>query len=142
MEQTSLFHVKALHGDQYFQRWLCCWLTCIVKLIFHKNIREKRMTGIDKLVEQHVKEYESRLKHMDELLVRATAAVTPAAPGVSEQLASMIDERDKFASHIDELRAKSLENWQTDHISKSGPMAIWDVVAQEIEKFVERIERK
>lgn len=100
------------------------------------------MNGIDQLVEQHIKQYELRLKHMDELFVRATAAVTPAVPAISEQLATMIEERNKFASHIEKLRVKSLDHWQTELIAKSGPMAIWDIIAQQLEKLVERVERK
>lgn len=100
------------------------------------------MNGIDQLVEQHIKQYELRLKHIDELLIRATSAVTPTVPAISEQLSAMIEERNKFAGHIDKLRVKSLEHWRKEHIAKSGPMAIWDIIAQQLETFVERVEQK
>jgi len=33
-------------------------------------------------------------------------------------------------------------NWQEEEIEKSGPMALWDSVAQQLEKLVEKIEKK
>ena len=34
------------------------------------------------------------------------------------------------------------KHWQEEEIEKSGPMALWDSVAQQLEKLVERIEKK
>lgn len=99
------------------------------------------MTGIEHLVEQHILEYESRLKHVDELLERAHKAADEEPPAVSEELAAMKEEREKFAAHLEELRLKSLEDWREEEIEKAGPMGIWDALAQQLEKLVERIER-
>lgn len=99
------------------------------------------MTNIERLVEQHVREYESRLKHVDELMERARKASDKETPAVSEELSTLKEERDKFASHLEELRLKSLQDWREEEIEKAGPMGIWDALAQQLEKLVERIER-
>ena len=98
------------------------------------------MTSIEKLVEQHVLEYESRLKHVDELLERAHKATEKEPPAVSEELAALKKERERFAAHLEELRLKSLQDWREEEIEKAGPMGIWDALAQQVENFVERLE--
>jgi hypothetical protein len=101
------------------------------------------MTSIEHLIQQNILEHESRLKHIDELIERASNKIGKGAAHVEnrDSLASMAQERDKYHSWIDELRLKRLENWQVDEIEKAGPMGIWDAVAQQLEKLVERIER-
>ena len=101
------------------------------------------MTNANQLMRENIMEYESRIKHFDELIVRADKAVGKGPEHVEarDSLASLKQQRDKFASLLDELRLKSLENWRVDEIEKAGPMGIWDAVAQQLEKLVERIER-
>jgi predicted component of type VI protein secretion system len=99
------------------------------------------MTGIEHLVEQHILEYESRLKHVDELLERAHKAVEKEPSPVSEELAALKEEREKFAAHLEELRLKSLQDWREEEIEKAGPMGVWDALAQQLEKLVERFEK-
>lgn len=101
------------------------------------------MTSIEHLIQQNILEHESRLKHIDELIARASTKIGQGAAhvGYRDSLASMAQERDKYHSWIDELRLKRLENWRVDEIEKAGPMGIWDAVAQQLEKLVERIER-
>jgi hypothetical protein len=101
------------------------------------------MTGIERLVEQHIRENEARLKHVDELLAQAHKEAEEAAKAakVDDDLAILRGERDRLASHFDELRLKSLEDWREEEIEKAGPMGIWDALAQQLEKLVERITR-
>ena len=101
------------------------------------------MTEYDKLTNQHIVEYESRLKHIDELVERARkrAEEGAAEPEVSKQLAQVMQEREKLASGLEELKAKPREDWQEKDIERAGPMGIWDAVAQQLEKLVERLER-
>ena len=101
------------------------------------------MTDANHLMRENIVEYESRIKHFDELIVRADKAVgkSPEHVQARDSLASLKQQRDKFASLLDELRLKSLENWRVDEIEKAGPMGIWDAVGQQLEKLVERIER-
>lgn len=101
------------------------------------------MTDANQLMRENILEYESRIKHFDELIVRADKSVGkgPEHAEVRDDLASLKQQRDKFAILLDELRLKSLKNWRVDEIEKAGPMGIWDAVAQQLEKLVERIER-
>lgn len=101
------------------------------------------MTNKEQLVERHILEYESRLKHVDELLERAHAGLgTVSAPATArKELTSLEEERVAFATHLEELRMKSLANWREEELEKAGPMGIWDALAQQLEKLVERIEK-
>ncbi|MCK4744364.1 MAG: hypothetical protein KAT25_11135 [Sulfuriflexus sp.] len=101
------------------------------------------MTGIERLVEQHIRENEARLKHLDEVLAQAHKEKTETAKAseTDDDLTLLRGERDRLASHFDELKMKSLQDWQQESIQKAGPMAIWDTLAQQLEKLLERIIR-
>ena len=101
------------------------------------------MTGVERLVEQHIRENEARLKHVDEVLAQAhkEESETSKASDIDDDLAILRGERDQLASHFDELKMKSLQDWQQESIEKAGPMAIWDALAQQLEKLLERITR-
>ena len=96
------------------------------------------MTNVSQLAEQHIREHESRLKHIDELLEHAHAEA-----GADEEIIHELDqirqEREKLVSHINELKQKSFAEWQVEKIEQSGPMVVWDAVAKKLEKLVERI---
>jgi len=93
------------------------------------------MTTLDELVGRHVKEYNSRLKHIDELAEQA--AILEEESHVAE-LAELKSERNKLADYLKELE----QNPSEISLKKSGPMAIWDVIAQRLEKLVEKIDKK
>ncbi|MGD8310751.1 MAG: hypothetical protein PVG98_15050, partial [Chromatiales bacterium] len=78
-----------------------------------------------------------------ELLERARAAVakTPERTDVGTELAGLEQHRDALAEHVEELRRRPVEDWRKEEIEQSGPMGIWDAVAQQIERLVERLER-
>ncbi len=100
------------------------------------------MPNMSQLAEQHIRQHESHLKHIDELFQRAHKGASPEDSGVQDQLAALKLEQEKLASHFEELKQKSVENWQEEEVEKSGPlMGLWDAVAQELEKLVERVER-
>jgi Skp family chaperone for outer membrane proteins len=99
------------------------------------------MTKYAHLAEQHIIEFESRLKHIDELLARANEDVTGEEHELAEELKELTSKRDELASHLEKMRLKSLEEWQEKEIEKAGPMGIWDAVAQQIEKLIERLGR-
>lgn len=101
------------------------------------------MSNITQLVEQHIREHESRLKHIDELLERARKimAEQPKFAESSSKLAGFARERDKLAGRLDELRSRSSQDWQEEELQKAGPMGVWDAVAMQLEKLVEAIER-
>ena len=97
------------------------------------------MADITHLVEQHILAHESRLQHMDELLERVGGKTEDQE--VSAELERLKRERDRLAGRIGELKVKSVEEWQKEELEKAGPMGIWDAVAQQLEKLVERLER-
>jgi hypothetical protein len=81
------------------------------------------MTDTNQLMRANIMEYESRIKRFDELIVRADKAVGkgPEHAEVRDNLASLKQQRDKFAGVLDELRLKSLENWRVDESRKPDP---------------------
>ncbi len=95
------------------------------------------MPDINQLAESHIKEHEARLKHIDELMEQADKAKHAAEDSseVSAELEDLKGERVTLANHLDELREQSAEEWA----EKGGPMVMWDIVADRLEKLVERI---
>ena len=100
------------------------------------------MSNTEHLIEQHIREYESRLRHIDELYERAHAAAadTDSASGAEDKLRDIDAQRSLLRETADELRTMPLERWREDTIQNAGPMAIWDVLAQKLEDFIERHE--
>ena len=100
------------------------------------------MTTKEELITQHIREYESRLKHIDELYDRAekaTAHLDESHDSHSE-LRELASERSRLQQETDDIKTISVKNWREDTMHASGPMAIWDLLAQKLEDFVERHE--
>ncbi|NND81650.1 MAG: hypothetical protein HKN50_04405 [Gammaproteobacteria bacterium] len=91
----------------------------------------------ERLVNQHILEYEARLKHIEELIQRAHDAA-----GVDDKstVDKFVKQKQELASQIDEFKTLDVEHWREDSIGQSGPMAVWDIIAQQIEEFVEHQE--
>jgi len=98
------------------------------------------MTVIDRLTDQHFREYEARLKHIDEMLERASQSKKDRSE-FDDELNEIRTERAELLNHLNALKKKSQDEWQTDGIENAGPMIIWDAVAKKLEKLIERIER-
>lgn len=98
------------------------------------------MTGIDHLVEQHILEHESRLKHIDELLERAEKAVGDEAERgqLSAELTVLKRDREELSGLIEKIKQDPAEYWQKKAFEKAGPMGMWDAVAQRLEKLLKR----
>lgn len=99
------------------------------------------MTDIEQLAEQHIREHESRLKHIDELLVRAREGAGPGQPEIRPELEKLAAQREELAGHLERMRLRHRNDWRKREIELAGPMGIWDAVAQQLEKLVERLER-
>jgi DNA repair exonuclease SbcCD ATPase subunit len=97
------------------------------------------MTQFAHLAEQHMIEFESRLKRIDELLERVNVDVSDEPYELASELKELTTKREELAGHIEKMRLKSLDDWEEKEIEKAGPMGVWDAVAQQIEKLVERI---
>jgi hypothetical protein len=93
------------------------------------------------LFDKHIEEYDMRLRHIDELLMRAHAKALDKEHEAAIELARLQKERDRFASWVNEQKIKPLGNWRQEEIEKAGPMGVWDAVAQQLERLVERLER-
>jgi hypothetical protein len=98
-------------------------------------------TTQERMIQQHILEHESRLKHMDELLERAQQKAARAEGDAAEQLAKAKQERDKLSSQVEQLKVKPPDQWTEEEFAKTGPMVIWDTLALKLEKLVERLER-
>lgn len=101
------------------------------------------MSRIEQLVEQHIREHESRLAHIDELLARAeqgVAGLTKPHDEIDAELVKLRQEREKLVGHIGELRNKTPEEWQEWELEQAGPMIVWEAVAKRLEQLLERIE--
>ncbi len=92
------------------------------------------MRNKEKLVEAHVMEYESRLKHIDELIERSNKAKN-LAPEHQTELSKLKRERENLSTDLEEIRKLSAEEWA----KKGGPMVIWDIIAGRLERLVEHI---
>ena len=97
------------------------------------------MAGIDDLIEQHIIQYESRLKHVDELLQRAENATGEEQ---EPELKEIRQGREELSGEIEKIKKQPSEYWSKLGLEKAGPMGAWDAVAQRLEKLVERIDRK
>ena len=102
------------------------------------------MTDINTLIERHIIEHESRLKHVDELLERAKKVADEGTEGAElrAEVTELKRGREELSGRIQELKKESPEYWQKKALEKAGPMGVWDAVAQRLENLVERVERK
>jgi len=100
------------------------------------------MSRQDHLIEQHILQHESHLRHIDEMLRKAREHVENAAlpAEAHEELAEIRRERERLAEHVAAMKRKTPEELARDTMEHSGPMAIWDAVARRLEKFFERFD--
>jgi hypothetical protein len=97
------------------------------------------MTSENTLLEQHIREYQSRMQHIDELMAQAEQRA--ASETERAELKPLREEREKLATLYEELKLPSTEDWRREEIIKGGPMGVWDALAQQLERLVERFER-
>lgn len=90
------------------------------------------MTNKEQMIEQHIREYYSRLKHIDELSQKTEAAEHEEH---YNEWAELKAKRDKLAKCLGQLEHTE----PREVVEAAGPMAIWDLVAQQLENLLERI---
>ncbi len=97
------------------------------------------MTNLSQLVEQHIRQYESHLTQIDELIARANKASIPAE--VQGELAVLKQKREVLAEEVAALKQKPIKDWRKEDIPLAGlgPMVMWGIVAQQLERLVERL---
>ena len=101
------------------------------------------MTTTEQLITRHIREYESRLKHIDELFARAqkVSEILDEHAESNVKLEQYRHQREELAKKSDELKKMAVSNWREEMLQSAGPMGLWDILAQELEDFVERHER-
>jgi len=98
------------------------------------------MTTKEQLIDQHIREYESRVKHIDELYERAHGAIKH----LDEEHESRSELKwfeERLPNVKDAIETMPVKNWREETVKKAGPMAIWDIIAQQLEDFLERHEK-
>lgn len=96
----------------------------------------------EQLVTQHIREYEARLKHIAELYARAHEATRHLDENHQSrsELKTFSETKSQLEQQASEIKTMSADDWRSETIKNAGPMAIWDILAQQLEKFVERHE--
>jgi hypothetical protein len=102
------------------------------------------MSNQEQLIAQHIREYDSRLKHIDELYERARSANEEMDDGheTKADLDAYARHKSLLADQTRKIKTMSLDHWREETMHSAGPMAIWDVLAQKLEDLVERLEHK
>ena len=100
------------------------------------------MTTKEQLIDQHIREYESRLRHIDELYDRAREAAghPEEATGLGSELRDLKAQMALLRETTEEIKAMPVDKWRDETARSAGPMAIWDILAQKLENFIERHE--
>ena len=100
------------------------------------------MTATERLVSEHIREYESRLKHIDELFERAHQASEKLDDdhALKSELDQYQQQRAELAKEADRVKTMPVDQWRKNLLKSSGPMAIWDILAQKLEDLTERLE--
>ena len=97
------------------------------------------MTTKEQLIDQHIREYESRLKHIDELYVQAKEATEHLHD--EHETHTKIDTYGELLADLqrkaEEIKTMHPDKWRTETAAGAGPMAIWDVIAQKLEDLIE-----
>jgi len=93
------------------------------------------MTKVDRLAERQFLEYESHLKHIDEVLQQARPH-SEKDKDLQQHIAELEQHRGKMVDYIEDLRQKAPIEW----MKEGGPMVLWDIMAERIEHLVERIQ--
>ena len=97
-------------------------------------------TTKEQLIDQHIREYESRMKHIDELYERAEKA-TEHLEEEHESRSELKWFQERLPNVADTIKTMPVKNWREETVQKAGPMAIWDIIAQQLEDFLERHEK-
>lgn len=99
---------------------------------------EDIMDEITKLAEQHIRESESHLRHIDELMERARQAQAQiaAAEGLEERLTQIRRDRDRLASELDDMRKQPVDDWPKLAKRGEGLKGVLQAVGIQLEKIL------
>ena len=97
------------------------------------------MTSREQLIEQHIREFESRQSHIDELLEKARAHAT-RIPVVKDDLISIEGKYEKLLCDLHEIKRGNYQEHAIEAIKDAGPMGVWFGLVSELESLIENLE--
>jgi len=98
------------------------------------------MNQKEHLIEQHILQYQARLHHIDELVDRVEKGDDlHDAAELCDELTQIRIDRKALLEHIQKLKNRTREEWQSNTIEEAGPMIIWEAVAKKLEKLIKRV---
>jgi len=95
------------------------------------------MADSNLMAEKRIKQYQSHLQHIDELMKQADVSLSgnKSPADYQVEITKIKQERDKLADYVDRLKQKSPEQL----LQTAGPMVMWEIIAQRLEKLVGHI---
>ena len=97
------------------------------------------MTTREQLVNQHIREFESRQHHIDELLLHARQHAA-RLPFLKKDLLGIENRHQKLLCDLSEMKQGRIDHDAIQDIEQAGPMGIWFGLIDELETFIERTE--
>lgn len=102
------------------------------------------MTERDHLVEQHILEYQARLKHVDEVIEKSIDHLSSGTSSAktSQLLESLKNDRKVLDDKLNELQNQENIESLESMVAKFSPLDIWNSVAEKLENLAERLDKK
>lgn len=99
------------------------------------------MASINEMAEKNILEFEARQRHVEELLgqARKGIAARPERDDARLDIKRLAKEHERLSELLDQLKRAGPESSLDEQIAQSGPMAVWDILAQDLERLVERL---
>ena len=96
------------------------------------------MKNVDHLVEQHIRQSESHLRHIDELMerMRSKTATGRVPPEVGARLLQLRAERDQVAQEFDECRKQSAVDAPGAIAQAERVKGVLETIGLELEKAI------
>ena len=98
------------------------------------------MSSKEQLVDQHIREFESRQAHLDELLAKVRQHATDC-PVVKVYLISIESKYEALLCDLDELKQGNYQDPAIEAIEEAGPMGVWYGLISELESLIEDLEK-
>lgn len=92
------------------------------------------MSMPEQIAERSIREYEARLKRIDELMKQAETAASDDKV-ISQGLTEIKQEKERINDYIAGLQDKSPQEF----MDTAGPMVMWEILADKLEKLVEKL---
>ncbi|MCW8963671.1 MAG: hypothetical protein OQL16_07725 [Gammaproteobacteria bacterium] len=98
------------------------------------------MQDREHLVDQHIREYESRQRHVDELLERAEKHIE-SKPEHQESLSEIKARHDAMVGSVQDFKQGKVNQQAVQAIQQAGPMGVWFGLISELESLLEILEK-